>query len=66
MIERVQGPNPWYGLLLRKRLDGKKCVRVIKARDEELIELARMEFDWDIDRKFFLSIVCKAEGLRRM
>lgn len=52
---RVQGLNRYYAVML---LRGGK-VAIIKAADEERIELAVARFDWEIDKKYQLTLGIK-------
>lgn len=50
---RVRGLNRWYALMFVK--SGR--VALVKARDEQRIELACEEFDWRLDEKYEVSLM---------
>ncbi|KAI8963563.1 ADP-ribosylglycohydrolase [Daldinia sp. FL1419] len=61
---RVRGLNRYYALLFQKgdinSSDSVKRIALVKALDEERIELASVEFDWQYDASY--SVTLKVSG----
>jgi ADP-ribosylglycohydrolase len=60
VVARVQGLNRWVGVLLSKDENGQRYVALVKARDEERTELAKVGFEWELDQKY--EIALRVEG----
>ncbi|KAI1503715.1 ADP-ribosylation/Crystallin J1 [Biscogniauxia marginata] len=56
---RVQGLNRYYALCFT----GNNSVTLIKALDEQRIELASVEFDWKLDTPYTITIEAKGDGI---
>lgn len=63
VIARVQGLNRWYGLLLKASTDGKKYVALVKAKDEERTELSSMDFNWQLDQAYKISLTLHGDEI---
>ncbi|KAI1385960.1 ADP-ribosylglycohydrolase [Hypoxylon trugodes] len=58
---RVRGLNRWYGVLLS---DGGKRISIVKAHDEERVELASKDFAWKVDTPYTLTVEVEGDELR--
>ena len=56
---RIQGLNRYYALLL---LPGGKAA-IAKAADEDRIELATKEFNWEIDEKYEMALAVRGKEI---
>lgn len=59
LVARVQGLNRWYGLIFKP---GKMAL--VKALDQERIELASADFDWALDIEYELAIEVKDSHIK--
>ena len=60
LAARVRGLNRWYALMFCR--NGR--VALIKAKDEESIELTGMVFDWKLDEEYELSLEVDGSSIR--
>ncbi|KAK5996271.1 hypothetical protein PT974_03025 [Cladobotryum mycophilum] len=53
---RVQGINRYYALMFNK---GQKSISIVKALDEKRLELAQIDFEWELDAEYEVSLEVK-------
>ncbi|KAJ2965888.1 hypothetical protein NQ176_g10405 [Zarea fungicola] len=58
---RVQGLNRYYALVFN---EGKDSISLIKAKDEERIELARVNYEWKLDNEYQIALEAKEDMIR--
>ena len=61
---RVQGLNRYYALVLKKDKTGARRAVLVKARDEQRVELASVDFDWKLDDAYEVTVVVQGARIQ--